>query len=189
MITSASRGGSIAPGSATMAPFMKYEKDDPKTKRRLYTFVDNADQDIAEYIGRELKIDLHSAQQKSLVDAMSDPSKWVKKRKEEMDKIKGRVAEEYQKNLLVAYNEFAFSAEDAQAYATRHAQKTLDLELEELEYRKPGASTIYQASAIEKGARDRLFSLANGEGELSTDEYRALKNKLRAAKAKRKASK
>jgi hypothetical protein len=151
--------------------------------------IETSEAGIKDYISRELKIDVHTAQQASLIEAAVTPKDWIGKRKTAMDTVKDNVAEVYKKQLDLAYNTYKYSMEDATNYATRHAQASLDLELDELERRQPGATTIYQSAAVQKDAYNKQFQLVSGDGELSTDEYRALKDRLRAAKSKRKALK
>ena len=155
----------------TAAPFLKAGGDPPDDNGAIENF-----------IGRELKLDLHNTQELSLIEAMTDPGTWVGKRKTEMDKIKSRVADVYAKQLSVAYKDHNFSADDAQAYATKHAQKALDIELENLEYMQPGATTIYQSAAFDQRSKNAKFALADGQGEFDMATYKKLRRQRKAQK-------
>lgn len=140
----------------------------------------------SEYIGREMKLDLHANQEKSLIDAMASPQTWITDRKTEMDRIKYTVAKVYADRLNDAYGIFKFSVDDAQAYATKHAQKTLDLELENLEYIMPGATTVYQSAAFTDRARNAQYAMASGQGELDVAAYKRMKKQYKAQKGRSK---
>lgn len=169
----------------TSRPFLGLTATDTGGNAVTLTYGDDVE-GIKQYIGRELKIDLHAAQEESLIEAMTAPATWVGKRKTSMETIKDNVAAVYAKQLKIAYDTYKFSAEDAQAYATKHAQKSLDLELENLEFMQPGATTIYQSAAFDNHARNAKYAMASGQGEFDKATYKNMRRQYKGQKGKKK---
>lgn len=138
--------------------------------------------DYQDFIDRELHLTLKEKQEKSLAKAMMKPDEWLTDRHNEFPAIRDGVAAAYKKYYDSFYAE-GYSAEEAQVKASRIAQNILDIEMEELEMRMPGAATIFKGAANEKNHRDNRLAGALGGYETDKEIYKRIRRKKKAKKA------
>ncbi len=148
-------------------------------------------QQIGDYLGRELKIDLINKREASLISAMDSPTAWLKTRKDEMDKIQARLAAHYKTKLDLHIGN-GFPYDEAMQMATRSTNKLLEEELQELEIIHPGSATIYASGAHAVADRESKFNMAIGGAERKQAapvfDKRSYKKHRKAKKAAKKAS-
>lgn len=141
-----------------------------------------------DFVSKELKLDLIDKREKSLVNAMVNPSKWLDDREGPMNDMKENLAKHYATKLQKYYNA-GFPADESAALAAKSTNRLLQEEMEELEMEYPGASTIYASAAHQMADRNTRFNLGVGgvaEGRVSEKEiYKKIRAAKKAKKAKR----
>lgn len=138
---------------------------------------------IKSFLKRELKIELHNKQQASLIEALTKPDEWIKKRTTEMNKIADELAPTYA-NSLKTYLDANYPFDEAVALATKQTEILYQAKLQELNARLPGANNLLTSAYKERKYQGDKAASYNGD---ETIDYKALWESKMARKAAKKA--
>jgi hypothetical protein len=135
---------------------------------------------VANYLKRELKIDLHDTQEKSLVEALTEPKAYLDRRKKGLDDIAEKIAEPYQTSIKYYY-ELGYPSDEAVKLADISAKAMYDVYMNELNARMPGASVLITGAVDKHDGQVKQAALISGN-EKDIDYY---KRKAKSRKVKK----
>lgn len=143
---------------------------------------------VKPYLKKELKIDLHTQQQKSMVSALKDPATWLDDRKTKLETIADELADPYYK-AIEKYSTL-YPMDEAIAMANSDIKALYDIKIRHMELEQPGASVLFQ-NAVFQNKTDTMEGkiLASNVSEPTKESYKRYYKEKRARKKAKKAKK
>lgn len=114
---------------------------------------------VEPYLQKELKLELHQMQQKSMVQALTKPEKWLNEREKQIKGITTELSGPYIQ-AIEKYRQL-YPIDEAVALANKEIKVLYDIKLNHLELIQPGASSLMQNQVFKN-------NVAVGEGKMLT---------------------
>jgi hypothetical protein len=137
---------------ATRLPFVRVDGTNAPT------------QIVQDYLERELKIELHSTQEKSLVSALTEPAKYLDAREASLKEIAKDLAGPYQESQNY-YFKVGYPVDEAIALSNIEAKALYDIRLQRLNITNPGADVLITGAINQQTGKIKEAALINGNGK------------------------
>lgn len=140
---------------------------------------------IKTHLKRELKIELDSNKEASLIKALTKPDDWLKDRKTALEKLADEVAPTY-REALKSYIDAGFPYIEAEQKAAVETQAVYDIKMQQLDAIMPGAGVLLTGAVKERQHQGTKAAMYNGGDGI---DYKAKYEKRQQKKHFKKAKK